>query len=304
MNKLADKKVGLALGAGSARGWAHIGVIHALADLGIRVDYIAGTSMGSLVGAFMAAGKIDALRSIALELDWKHIIFFFDVVFPKSGLIDGRKITELIGSHVGDIHMDQLNIPFRSVATDLVTSNEVVLHSGDLIEAVRASISLPGIFTPVEKDAMVLADGGMVNPLPVSVVRDMGADFVIAVDLNHNIQEKKRTIRSNSGVHNNRDEKSRLWKLLEQQIKKLDIPLMDQLDRWTSHEDTLPNIFEILTSSINIMETQITKVRLEVEPADVLIRPSLGNIRLLNFHQAEEAIGVGYQSAMEALKER
>lgn len=179
-NQRTPEKIGLALSSGSARGWAHIGVVRALAEAGIRVDYVAGTSIGAVVGAVYASGNIDALQEVALQLDWRQIAYFFDVVLPKSGLIDGKKVSAFIRSHVNGINIEELPIPFCAVSTDLATGDEVVIQSGDIIDAVRASISVPGIFTPVKKNGTFLVDGGLVNPVPVSVVRQMGADFVIA----------------------------------------------------------------------------------------------------------------------------
>ncbi|MBW2113821.1 MAG: patatin-like phospholipase family protein, partial [Deltaproteobacteria bacterium] len=179
------KKIGLALGSGSARGWAHIGVIEALNEAGIQIDYVAGTSVGAVVGAVYASGKIHSFENSILQFDWKKVVSFLDVVFPKSGLIDGNKIADFVRTHVEEKNIENLSLPFRAISTDLVTGNEVVFQEGDIIEAVRASISIPGIFTPLRKDEMTLVDGGLVNPVPVSVVMEMGADYVIAVDLNH-----------------------------------------------------------------------------------------------------------------------
>jgi NTE family protein len=189
--RVPSGKIGLALGSGSARGWAHIGVIKALTEAGIHVDYVAGTSVGAVVGAVYASGRIDSFKDVVLQLDWKKIAFFLDVVFPKSGLIDGNKIAEFIRSHVEEKNIEDLSLPFCAVSTDLATGNEVIIKDGDIIEAVRASISVPGVFTPVRKNGAILVDGGLVNPVPVSVVREMGADLVIAVDLNHDIVGKK-----------------------------------------------------------------------------------------------------------------
>jgi len=139
------RKIGIALGSGSARGWAHIGVIKALNEAGIRLDYVAGTSAGAVVGAVYASGRIDSLKDVVLQLDWKKITFLLDVVFPKSGLIDGNRIAEFIRSNVGEKNIEDLHLPFCAVSTDLATGNEVVINDGDIIEAVRASISIPGI---------------------------------------------------------------------------------------------------------------------------------------------------------------
>ena len=185
--KKAPPKIGLALGSGSARGLAHLGVIRAVQEAGIKVDYVAGTSIGALVGAVYAAGSIDSLESTFQKFDWKKMVSFFDVIFPKSGLIDGAKVRELVRALVHAEVIESLPIPFCAVATDIQSGEEVVIRQGDLIEAVRASIAVPGIFTPVRSNGLLLVDGGLVNPVPVSVVRAMGAEIVIAVDLNQQI---------------------------------------------------------------------------------------------------------------------
>lgn len=187
----AKKRVGLALGSGSARGWALIGVIEALIESGINVDFVAGTSIGALVGAVFSAGKLDKLKDVVIQLDWKKIVGLLDIVFPKSGLIDGKKVTDFIIGHIQTRSFSELNLPFGAVATNLVDGKEVTIREGNVIDAVRASISVPGFFAPVKINDMIIVDGGLVNPVPVNVLRDTGADFVIAVDLNHDIVEKR-----------------------------------------------------------------------------------------------------------------
>ncbi len=297
-------KVGLALGSGSARGWAHIGVIKALTEAGVHVDYIAGTSIGAVVGAVYASGKIETLEKVVLQFDWKQIVSFFDVVFPKSGLIDGNKVADFVRAHVAPGNIEDLALPFRAVSTDVETGNEIVIQEGDVIEAVRASISIPGIFTPVRKNGMILVDGGLVDPVPVSVVREMGADFVIAVDLNHDIIGKKsagKTPVSSSekmpldGENgNNPTQKGWIRKMLNERVMSIDHPALTQVKQWMA-KDPMPSIFEVLVSSINIMETQITATRLEADPPDLLIKPNLGYLKFLEFHRAEEAIAEGYR---------
>ena len=310
-NRKAPRKIGLALGSGSARGWAHIGVIRALTEAGIHIDCIAGTSIGAVVGAVHASGNIDTLEDVVLEMDWKKIVYFFDVVLPKSGLIDGNKVADFIRSCVEESNIEDLPLPFSAVSTDLATGNEVVIQEGDIIEAVRASISVPGIFTPVRKDNMSLVDGGLVNPVPVSVVREMGADFVIAVDLNHDIIAKKgftqisipdSSIRHSEkeGGQNSVETKSTIFEALNRRIRMVDFPALTQVRQWLVR-DPLPNIFEVLMTSINIMETQITTSRLKTDPPDLLIRPNLGHLRFLEFNRAQEAIVEGYGEARARL---
>lgn len=301
---------GIALGSGSARGLAHIGVIRALEEAGIKIDYVAGTSIGSLIGSVYAAGKLDALEKVYLGFDWKSIAYFFDVVFPKSGLIDGKKVSDFVREYVHAETIEHLPLPFQAVATDIGTGEEIVLDKGDVIEAVRASISVPGIFTPVRRDGRVLVDGGLVNPVPVSTARSMGAEFVIAVDLNHDIVTGKapETASKSAGDSGFSQALSRIagakylaaMERINLGLQSLDNPALNQIRAWLA-EEPLPNIFEVLLSSINVMETQITRTRLQMDPPDLLIQPRLGHIRFLEFNRAEEIIDIGYEEAHKQL---
>jgi NTE family protein len=178
------KKVGLALGGGAARGLAHIGVLEALDKEGIPVDMIAGTSAGAIVGALYAQGKsASRIKELALDTGWRRLVSLVDLTLPKSGFIEGRKIKNLLKSIIGDISFSELKIPLSCVATDISSGEEVVINDGSVLEGVRASISVPVIFTAVKWRDRYLVDGGLVNPVPVSTVRKMGADFVIAVNV-------------------------------------------------------------------------------------------------------------------------
>lgn len=306
-------KIGLALGSGSARGLAHLGVIRALAEAGIEVDFVAGTSMGALIGAIHAAGKLDDLEATFQSFDWKKTLSFFDVVLPKSGLLDGARIGELVRAHIRAEAIEALPKPFAAVATDIVSGEEVVIRAGDVIEAVRASISVPGIFTPVRSNGRILVDGGLTNPVPVSAVRAMGAEFVIAVDLNHQIvagknlkpllDTGKRSSERGSAaglllrwVDNYR----RSMKDVRQKLLAGDAPVSAQFRKWISSEP-LPSIFEVLLASINIMETRITQSRLALDRPDMIVQPPLGHIRFLEFDRAEEIIEIGYRSTARQL---
>lgn len=305
------RKVVLALGSGAARGWAHIGVINALSEVGIRPDCVAGTSIGALVGAAYASGKIRSLEELARGLDWRKVVSFFDVVFPRSGLIDGRKIADSIREHVEPGNIEDLSLPFRAVSTDLVTSREVVIQYGDVVEAVRASISVSGMFTPVKKGAMILVDGGLVNPVPVSVARRMGADYVIAVDLTHDLPRgsAKRAVPADSDgtPHGEESTSGSMGKGappagIGERIKSIDALGLAQLRQWMAKE-SMPNIFEVLMASTNVMEKQIAELQLRAEPPDLLIRPRLGHLRFMDFHRADEAILEGYRAAKLCLEE-
>ncbi len=193
------KTVGLVLGSGGARGWAHIGVIRALEAANIKINYIAGASIGALVGAIYSAGELDDLEELVRALDWKAVVSYFDLVFPSTGLLDGNRVYELLSDHLQDLAIEDANIPFCCVATDLGNGQEVRLDSGPMVDAVRASISIPGVFTPFQKGDRFFGDGGIINPMPVDVMQDMGADLIIAVNLN-NAQVPAPRSRQESGT--------------------------------------------------------------------------------------------------------
>lgn len=304
-------RVGLALGGGAARGMAHLGVLRALSDAGVRIDCIAGCSIGALVGAIAASGSADALETTFKTFDWKKTLSFFDVVFPRSGLIDGAKVSALVREHLPAARFSDLALPFAAVATDLLTGDEVILRSGDVIDAVRASIAVPGIFTPVRQDVRVLVDGGLSNPLPVSVARMLGADVVIAVDLNHGVVDgrprlKRRTAPTPADAQQQAQGWVRDYRRVMDDLKSRLLAGRNtraQFSRWADRSDALPNLFEVLLASVNVMEMHLTRMRLVIEPADLLIRPPLADIRFLEFGRAAEAIDIGYRAAAQALQD-
>lgn len=302
-------RVGLALGSGSARGLAHLGVIRAIEEAGIAVDFIAGASMGALIGAIHAAGKLDELEATFKTFDWKTMATFFDVVLPKSGLLDGARVGELVRAHIHADMIEMLPKAFAAVATDIVSGEEVVIRSGDVIEAVRASISVPGIFTPVRSNGHILVDGGLTNPVPVSVARSMGAEFVIAVDLNHEIVAGKNMkpllatekVEGPTGLFAQWVGDYRLsMRDIRQKLLAGDNAASAQFRKWVSPEP-LPSIFEVLLASINIMETNIARTRLSLDRPDIVLQPPLGNVRFLEFDRAEEIIAIGYEYTKKKL---
>ncbi|HHA18221.1 MAG TPA: patatin [Methylophaga sp.] len=313
MNKHSNNNVniGLALGSGSARGLAHIGVIRALEEAGIKIDCVAGTSIGALIGSVYASGKLEDLEKVYLDYDWKKIAYFFDIVFPKSGLIDGNKVADFVREYVHAETIEHLALPFKAVATDIGSGEEITMDKGDVIEAVRASISVPGIFTPVRRNGRVLVDGGLINPVPVSTTRSMGAKLVIAVDLNHDIVAGKapESISKFSEQNSFVETLSRMGgakylaavERINLGLQSMDNPALNQIQAWLA-EESLPNIFEVLLSSINVMETQITRTRLHMDPPDLLIQPKLGHIRFLEFNRAEEIINIGYEETCKQLE--
>ncbi|MCW5626206.1 MAG: patatin-like phospholipase family protein [Burkholderiales bacterium] len=290
------RKVGLALGSGSARGLAHIGVLRALREANIEADLIAGSSVGALVGAAYASGKLEPLETAFRGFDWKTVAFLLDPVFPRSGLIDGRKIAAFVRTHVPPARIEELPLPFRAVATDIMTGDEVAIDAGDIIEAVRASIAIPGILTPVRSNGRVLADGGLVNPVPVSTARAMGADIVIAVDLNHDVIAHRMSL-----LKPPPDAKPNVMARLLDGINAIDNPALAQFRAWLQQEP-LPGIFDVLAASIYITQARITEANLRYFKPDVLIQPPLGGVKFLEFHRAEEIIEIGYRAACEQLE--
>lgn len=304
-NKKTDKKkIGIALGSGSARGWAHIGVLKALDEAGIKIDYISGTSIGALVGAIYAVNGIKKLESFAKKITWKTIVSYIDPVLPRTGLISGKKISKLLASYFGERTIESLEIPFCAISVDILSGSEVKIETGRIVDAVRASISIPGIFNPLVNDGRYLIDGGVVNPLPVDSVIEMGADIIIGVNLNRYVtgrNNKDNLIIEETGQKekNLKSQKKRKQNIqIFNRIESEYQHLMDSLKRKKEVEKIsagLPNIFEIIDSTIHIMENRITDINLKEAKPDFLIEPEVGDFRLFDFDRAEEAIEEGYK---------
>ena len=270
------KKVGLALGSGASRGLSHLGVLEVLSEMGIKIDFIAGTSVGAIVGAFAAAGKTEELNRFLSSLTRNDIFKLIDPVIPRSGLIEGKRIEDILREYFGYIKVEQLDIPFACVATDYNTGMEVILDRGELVEVLRASISIPGIFKPTRIDGMVLLDGGVINQVPVNVVRKMGADFIIAVDLS--------------------------MRMLETNIfKAVHIGESRGTDKGEELAD-IPNIFNVIIGSMSIMETTISQMRLKRERPDIVIKPMVDELGLLDYFKYQKGFEEGERAAWESLK--
>jgi len=294
------RRVGVALGSGSARGLAHIGVLRALRDAGVQVDVVAGTSMGAFVGAIFAAGQLERLERDFLGFDWASIASLLDPVFPRSGLLDGVKIGDFMRTHVQQANIEELPIPFRAMATDIATGEEVVIGSGDLIAAVRASIAVPGVFTPVRSNGRVLVDGGLVNPVPVSAARALGADFVIAVDLNHDIVTGRQRLPLASDHGGNGAIAHALTQVLDG-FESFQPPGLASLREWLKRE-RLPGIVDVLLASMYIMQARITQATLLQDQPEVLIQPPLGAVRFMDFRRTAEIVEIGYRSTVQVLE--
>ncbi|MBP6019844.1 MAG: patatin-like phospholipase RssA [Burkholderiaceae bacterium] len=289
-------KIGLALGSGSARGWSHIGIIRVLEEAGIVPDIVCGTSIGSLVGAAYADGQLDSLESWVRGLTWQSIVGLLDFTI-NGGLIHGEKLFAFLRSHLNDRDIASLPKAFGAVATELVTGREVWLRKGSVIDAVRASAALPGLFKPAQLDGRLMVDGALVNPVPVSLCRAMGADIVIAVDLNSDLIGRHFDL-SEASEEPEAPTPSALATVLDK------LPLgLGRLKSGPATSTVMPSIFDVLSISLNIMQVRITRSRLAGEPADVLIRPRLANLALMDYHRAAQAIEEGERAARHALPE-
>lgn len=291
-------KIGVALSSGVARGWAHIGVLRALERYGFEPDIVAGTSVGALIGGAYVAGRIDTLEAWARALTKVKMVSYMDFRVRGGGMIGGRHLVDAMQQHLGNTRIEDLPIPFAAIATDLVTGHEVWLRKGNLVEAMRTSFSLPGAFEPVWKNNRWLVDGALVNPVPVSVCMAMGAQMIIAVNVNADLIGKQR--RSDSPVP------SIAGFDLLQEIEKVKKPgtgskISALARRLFRRESTQPSMFGVLTSSLSIVQDRITRSRLAGEPPDVHITPRLGHIGLFEFDRAEEVIAEGEAAVERAL---
>jgi NTE family protein len=283
---IGKPKIGLALGSGVVRGWAHIGVIRALTRHGFKPDIIAGTSVGALAGAAYATDKLDELEDWARDLTRMKIMRYMDLHVKTGGLLGGRRLYKLLREHWGDKNIDDLPIKFVAVATDMVTGHEVWLRSGDLVQAMRASFALPGVFPPMKYSNRLLVDGALVNPVPVSVCQALGANMIIAVNLNGDVIGKARkpgkSYPTVAGFDPHMDDAPSLAKRL-----------------FHRHPDS-PSVFGVLASAMNIIQDRLARSRLAGEPPDVMIVPRIGHIGLMEFEKVDELIRLG-EEAVEAM---
>jgi len=291
-------KFGLALGSGSARGLAHVGVIQVLEAYGIPIDMIAGTSIGSVIGSLYASGaSIEQLEEAALSMRISKTLSLLDPALPHSGFIKGHRAEEILKNiALKDKTFDELNIPFAAVATIIENGTEAIINRGKVIDAVRASISIPGIFTPVKYQNFYLVDGGLVNPVPVDVTKNMGADIIIAVSL-AKIISRTVTLDMNNAIENikevkikSKDPKEELKSIIQQKIAE------------AKSSFKAPNIFYIITQTIDIMESKI--IERSLEGADIVIVPfGLKGIHDFDFDKAEELIRGGITATLTKIPE-
>jgi NTE family protein len=300
---MAQRRIGIALGSGSARGWSHIGILEALHKAGIEPDIVCGSSIGSFVGAAYVTNRLAMLKGFAEAVTLRDVVGLLDVRLAGGGLISGRRIVALL--HKLDIaaKIEDCAKPFAAIATDLGEGREVWLREGPIDAAVRASISIPGIFSPAQDGGRWLVDGGLVNPVPVSVCRALGADVVIAVNLNSDILEPFEERSTRRGIRTIPQEFTR--RLLEQIPSSMRDQVSAIAPRLLQQAPSGPGYFDVLVYSINIMQDYITRSRLAGDPPHVTLTPRLRHIGLMEFHRAQEAIAEGtacVEAALPALQ--
>jgi len=287
-------RIGLALGSGAARGWAHIGAIRALEERGVKPDLVCGSSIGALVGAFYASGELDKLETWVTSLAWTTVLRLMDLTW-RGGLIRGNRLFNLFRATFEDRDIADLPLTYGAIATELTSGREIWLREGKVLDAVRASCAMPGLFTPVMRNDAMLVDGGLVNPVPVSMCRALGADLVIAVDLSWG---KLGPYRDRG--RNKDDERIVAPREVPGWIGRLRAGWLERMKSKVKNEVNFPSIFEVFTTALDIVEMKVARSRLAGEPADVMITPLLPDFGTMEFHRAKEAIAEG-RAAVERM---
>ena len=303
---MARPLIGLALGSGAGRGWTHIGVIQGLKEAGVDPDLICGTSIGALVGGAYLSNHMASLESWACSLTKLRILRYLDFRVGGGGFIGGDKLHELLTKNLGDLKFSDLTKPFTAVATDLSTGHEIWFREGSVAQAIRASYALPGVFTPVKVDGQWLVDGALVNPVPVSVCRAMGAKLVIASDLGADVigkhwkkaEERPATNVEARQVLAERKEAENVTKASQGSIVK---SLVGSIFGGGDNDDESHGLFSVMIASLNILQDRVGRSRLAGDPPDVSITPRVGHIGLLEFDRAEECIEEGRAAVERAL---
>ena len=295
-------KIGIALGGGAARGWAHIGVLNALAKSDMKPSVIAGTSIGAVVGGCYAAGKLDLLEDFVTQLTPRSVLRFLDLDLTGGGLMSGTRLRRTLDKELEGMLIEDLRDTFVAVATEIGTGREIWLSKGPLVNAIRASYALPGIFRPIQINGRWLMDGAFVNPVPVAVCRAMGAHIVIAVNLHHlGISRTALTPLEATAM----DAKP-VVEVPPEPAKKRRIPFLRNWRHQVLNQgngNSAPGISRVLLEAFNVTQDRIARARLAGDPPDVIITPRLGAMGLFDFHKSKAAIAEGYEATMRQLDE-
>ncbi|HEX7775179.1 MAG TPA: patatin-like phospholipase family protein [Parvibaculum sp.] len=339
--RMIRPKIGIALGSGVARGWAHIGVLKALSRAGIEADIVSGTSIGALVGGSHIAGKLQPLEEFARSLTRRRLLGLVDFRFRSSGLIGDTKLEAMMQEHLGGLRIENLDRTFVGVTTELSTGHEVWLREGNLVQAIRASYALPGVFAPVPVEGRWLIDGAIVNPVPVSVARALGARLVIAVNLNTDpfdpatrrhfeqgqaplyvsamppppdyvpasevdeLFETEEAAAETERALERGDENSAIMSGIRGTLSRLRgktrTPESEMVKRAIGTRHRGPGFASVLLASLNIVQDRLARARLAGDPPDVVIAPKIGHLTLLEFDKADELIRRGEEAVEDAL---
>jgi NTE family protein len=296
----------LALGGGVARGWAHIGVVRALMRAGIVPDMVAGTSIGAIVGGCYLAGKLDAVETWARSVNRLKAVGFLDFRMGRPGLIGGERLARELRRYLGHTRIEDLPAPFVAVATDLATGHEVWLRRGSLVEVLRASFAVPGVFPPMDMDGRWLVDGALVNPVPVSVCVAAGARMVIGVNVNGEVGRRVRRpgaiLQSASAFDEEAVVEAAMTAEKEQRgFPVLGVGLAGLMRQVFRRDPNTPSLLGVMVSSLGIVLDRATRSRLAADPPDIHIAPRVGHIGLAEFDRAEELIARGQQAAEAAI---
>jgi len=312
---LKNRKVGLALGSGGAKGLSHIAVIEYLENMKIPIDMISGSSIGAVIGAVYLCGNMGRLKDDMLVFSKKEFLSITDITIPKSGLIKGNNFIKFLAKYIpADAKIEDLTKPLAIVATDYYTGKQIIFRKGNILEALRASVSIPGVLIPALYGESFLIDGGVANPLPVDVLRDMGSGLTIAVNLHPGLKitRIKKIVKSGAGKIgidlfseeiSYADEKQNI---VVPEQKKLYTDWFKNIEQWISKEkqkDIYPSIFEVFFQAINIMEHVNTQNILKYHKPTVLIEPDLLHVGTLDFLQAKNIITAGYAASADRKSE-
>ena len=297
MRQRKTPPLGLALGGGVARGWAHIGALRALIEAGIKPDIIAGTSIGAVVGGAYLAGKLDVLENWARALNRRRMMSYMDVRWGGSGFMRGERLARVLNHYLGTTNIEDLDRKFAAVACDLRTGYEVWLQRGPIVPAMRASFALPGAFEPIKIDERYMIDGALVNPVPVSACRALGAHMVIAVSLNGDAFGPIGSSHEVDFDAEDEEESADPFELAAQSLNKIrpDRLLLKSM-MGTAKAGKSPKIGAVMMSTLNIIMDRISRSRLAGDPPDVFVAPRIGHIGMLEFTKAEELIERGYRA--------
>jgi NTE family protein len=289
-------RIGLALGGGAARGWSHIGVLRVLTEAGIVPDVIAGSSIGAVVGGCYAAGKLDALEAFALSLTKRRVMGLLDFHFSGAGLIAGGRLQRLLDQDLTDQRVEALPVKFCTIATELVSGHEIWLTRGPLVQAMRASYALPGVFDPVMIGGRWLMDGALVNPIPITAARALGADIVICVNLNGEVRVRGTVIQSYDAGTSDEQE---IEEAIDDAPRRWGIFPGSRADK--PRKPNAPGLATVMVDAFNITQDRIARSRLAGDPPDIMVAPKLAKMGLFEFHRAQECITLGRQATERAL---